>query len=266
MSELENAATGFSKSLPTSSPAPTGSDAVQNFYRILNITQDASRMEIRDAYMRLKSAYSSDNQALYSLFDENETKKTIELIDQAYLTLEDDKAREDYDRKLKTAMASSARKKQLQQQEAKTSAAASLHNQDLFAAEFQAATRERSSEVQSSTPPTPVIRATAQRSSDSEVQQTLTTILVDADTGDGDLLRKLREACGVSVEELQERTKILADYIRGIEENRFDRLPPAVYVRGFIRSFLKYLSVANPDRYAKAYADRLELWKNTTKS
>ena len=90
--------------------------------------------------------------------------------------------------------------------------------------------------------------------------------MADAETGDGDLLRKLREACGVSVEELQERTKILADYIRGIEENRFDRLPPPVYVRGFIRSFLKYLGVPNSDRFAKAYADRFDVWKSTAKA
>lgn len=263
MSDLVDATLGFGSG-PIGTKQGTEPTEVVNYYRVLNITQDASRMEIRDAYMRLKSAYNNDNQALYSMLDENETKKTLELIDQAYLNLEDEKAREDYNRKLKNSLAAQTRKKQAHghHQDARYTTSYSSAA-DAHAAEYHFGQRERGPE---SSFPSNLIRATAIRTSDPAVQEAMTAILTDADAGDGDLLRKLREACSVSIEELQERTKILSEYIRGIEENRFDRLPPAVYIRGFIRSILKYLAVVNPDRYAKAYADRLELWKTTAKT
>jgi len=40
--------------------------------------------------------------------------------------------------------------------------------------------------------------------------------------------------------------------LKAIEEDRFDLLPPQVYVKGFLRSYARSLAV-DPDRLARAY-------------
>jgi cytoskeletal protein RodZ len=83
----------------------------------------------------------------------------------------------------------------------------------------------------------------------------------DGDIGDGSILVRLREVAGVSQQEIQERTKISLEYIRGMENNRFDRLPQVVYVKGFMRSYLRYLNVPGLEKIVTAYAARLEAWQ-----
>ena len=260
----------------------TQADAV-NYYKLLNITPDATRMEIRDAYLRVKSAFNSENQAMYSIMSEDEARTHLATIDQAYLTLEDETSRERYDRRLKSQVAGSVVKRHVGPAPSYTNSHGGSHvnsynnshsgrshsqfsggsSMDLLAATM--------GEGDGFNHPTtirqvPVIRVTAQKSSAPDFKEALTQMIGDADKGDGDLLRRIREACGVTMEEMQERTKILADYIRGIEENRFDRLPPIVYVRGFIRSYLKYLAIPDPERFAVAYALRMEEWRSSARN
>jgi cytoskeletal protein RodZ len=83
----------------------------------------------------------------------------------------------------------------------------------------------------------------------------------EGDVGDGSILVALRQAVGVGQPEIQERTKISFDYIRSMETNQFDRLPKVVYVRGFMRSYLRYLNVPNPEKIVSAYVARLEAWQ-----
>lgn len=249
----------------------TQADAV-NYYKLLNITPDATRMEIRDAYLRVKSAFNSENQAMYSIMSEDEARSHLAMIDQAYLTLEDETSRERYDRRLKSQVAGSVVKRHV----GPTSAYNNSHTGRSYNSQFAGGSSmdllaATMGEADGFNHPTtirqvPVIRVTAQKSSAPDFKEALNEMLLDADKGDGDLLRKIREACGVTIEEMQERTKILGDYIRGLEENRFDRLPPIVYVRGFIRSYLKYLAIPDPERFAVAYALRMEEWRSSARN
>lgn len=70
----------------------------QNYYEVLDVKPDASQGEIRQAYLRSKSAYGRDSAALYSLFDEHQTRHIIETIEQAYLVLSNPEKRKEYDR------------------------------------------------------------------------------------------------------------------------------------------------------------------------
>lgn len=51
----------------------------------------------------------------------------------------------------------------------------------------------------------------------------------------GELFKELREKAGVTLEELSETSKIQITHLKNLEEERFDSLPPYVYVRGFIQ-------------------------------
>lgn len=52
----------------------------------------------------------------------------------------------------------------------------------------------------------------------------------------GELLAERREAHHLSVDRVSQLTHIKAEYIALIEKNEFEALPPAVYVKGYIRT------------------------------
>jgi cytoskeleton protein RodZ len=59
----------------------------------------------------------------------------------------------------------------------------------------------------------------------------------------GQLLREARERKGVSLEEVEAATKIRQKYLIALEEGDYEKLPPGVYVRGFLRSLAAYLDL-----------------------
>ena len=71
----------------------------------------------------------------------------------------------------------------------------------------------------------------------------------------GGLLRAVRQSQGTSLEQISERTKVGTGYLRCIEEEDFDRLPAAVYVRGFVTEFAKCLRL-DPEQVSQSYLRR----------
>ena len=76
-------------------------DSLVNYYEILEVEAGASRLKVREAYIRLKNTYSPANQALYSLMGESDTRKALEILEEAYRVLDDSILRSDYDSRLK---------------------------------------------------------------------------------------------------------------------------------------------------------------------
>jgi len=69
-------------------------------------------------------------------------------------------------------------------------------------------------------------------------------------------LRRMREARGMSLRQIATVTKIGMRYLEYIEGDRFDFLPPAVYLRGFLQEYAKQLGL-DPRGVAGAYMSRL---------
>ena len=241
--------------------APVRADV--NHYRTLNVAQSATGKEIREAYIRQKAMYCGDNQALYSMISDSEAQSTLVLVEEAFHILNDDLRRDAYDTQLriKTPTTRKFGGPTISGYTAGFGSQSHLHAPD-HGEHWRGVDHTQNVAVRPAQP----IRTTALGAGDESVQAAIAQILEDGDSADGDLFRRLREACQVSIDEMQDRTKILADYIRGIEENRFERLPPVVYVRGFLRSFLRYLAVPNADRLVSAYAGRLDAWRATSKT
>ena len=59
----------------------------------------------------------------------------------------------------------------------------------------------------------------------------------------GSLLKTERERLGLSREQITERTRMRTQVIEAIENEDWASLPPAVFVRGFLRSYAKVLGV-----------------------
>ena len=54
----------------------------QSFYEILEIGSDASKLQIREAFIRLKNTYSHGNQALYSLISEQDARESLDGLEE----------------------------------------------------------------------------------------------------------------------------------------------------------------------------------------
>lgn len=68
----------------------------------------------------------------------------------------------------------------------------------------------------------------------------------------GELLRQRRMSLGLTLADLQNRTKIRGKYIEAIERGDFDVIPGDVYLRGFIRSIAGELGI-DPGEAMQAY-------------
>ncbi|MBW2348231.1 MAG: helix-turn-helix domain-containing protein [Deltaproteobacteria bacterium] len=61
--------------------------------------------------------------------------------------------------------------------------------------------------------------------------------------GLGDLFRREREARGLGYTEISELTRLRPSFVEAIEEEAWDRLPPPVFVKGFLRSYARVLDL-----------------------
>jgi cytoskeletal protein RodZ len=62
-------------------------------------------------------------------------------------------------------------------------------------------------------------------------------------TSFGASLRRERELRGVSLQEISSSTKIGVSMLRAIEDDRFDKLPQGLFVRGFVREYARFLAL-----------------------
>ena len=72
----------------------------------------------------------------------------------------------------------------------------------------------------------------------------------------GTQLRRVREARGLSLQELGEQTKVSLAHLENIEAERFSQLPPPVYLRGFLMLVAKALKL-DPLRVAKDFLEQM---------
>lgn len=242
----------------------------QNYYEILNVEPNATKMAIREAYLRLKNTFGSGNAALYSLMSEDEAQANATAVEHAYKTLNDDTKRAEYDRSLGFDW---------EQRNARLSdipGAERAGRLDEIGASGQMESRNdshrndaahRFNQVITTTRSTlPVIKTKADNARTEPMQHRIASMIAEGDPGDGDLYKHLREAVGVSEAEMQERTKISLEYLRAMETNRFERLPQAVYVKGFLRSYFRYLAIPSAEQLVSAYGTRLEAWQTSRKN
>lgn len=70
----------------------------------------------------------------------------------------------------------------------------------------------------------------------------------------GYTLRQERERQNLTVEDIEQGTSIRAAYIEAIENGEYDKLPGAIYTKGFIKNYAKFLNM-DADAAAKEFAN-----------
>jgi len=73
-------------------------------------------------------------------------------------------------------------------------------------------------------------------------------------------LRQIREAQGRRLEEIADRTRINLTYLQDIEEEAMTRLPPEVFLRGYVGQYAAALRL-DAKGVAEGYLKRYRVWK-----
>jgi len=68
----------------------------------------------------------------------------------------------------------------------------------------------------------------------------------------GKTLRQIRERMGIDLETIAEETRINPKTLELIEEEEFEKLPPLVYLKGFLRGYAQSLGL-NPHKVVDEY-------------
>lgn len=238
-----------------------------NYYDVLEVKPDASPQELRDAYLRLKGAYSKNSVALYTLFSKEETEGMLRRIEDAYLILSHPEKRREYDRNHGLSSETDQmidRFKHVSPHEriitspapsTQTAPAFDPSEDPLIAPRLEAPASAQQQHAPVTMPsPSPAIsrqQPAPQRAEDPAIEADIS----GEKEWSGAFLRRVREARRLSVEEISEQTKISKTYIRAIEDEDFTKLPAAVFVRGFMVQICKMLRLSGDD-VAKAFLAR----------
>ena len=77
----------------------------------------------------------------------------------------------------------------------------------------------------------------------------------------GEQLKNLRSEGRVTLFEVSRETKIPVKYIEMIEEGKYEKLPPDVYVKGFLRAYAEFLGI-EPKKIIKLYEREKDIKNN----
>ena len=70
---------------------------------------------------------------------------------------------------------------------------------------------------------------------------------------------EFREEAGLTLEDVYDRTRIRLEYLRGIEEGNYDGFPEIVYIKGFIRTYLRVINA--PKDLLADFMAQLDRWQ-----
>jgi flagellar biosynthesis protein FlhG len=189
----------------------------QDHYELLELPRDASRDEVERAYRMARATWAEDGLASYSVAGASELARLRERVEEAYRVLSDVDARSAYDDALGALAAMKPAEVEID-----------------FDDEEEKLPAELPAEIESFED------------------------LSGPEDGrwSGASLRRTRLARGLEIEQITAVTKVKPVYLRCIEEERFDALPAAVYVRGFVTAYARCLGL-DPSRVANDYVERL---------
>ena len=200
-----------------------------NYYELLSISYNASSFEIRQAYKYILAIYEENSLATYSFFAEDERKLILSKIEDAFLTLIDDKKRKVYDNNLVNT--GEASDKILTDREKKKAIPIYLTSK----------ARENNNSL-----------ARIKKKIQENKAGDLATTMLKRDHISGKDLRNLRESLGIELEEIFQATKISPTALDAIEKDDVVNLPPRVYLISFLKSYAEALQV-DPKQVVEGY-------------
>ena len=204
-----------------------------NYYEMLNVKPDATFFEIRHAYNAALQMYQADSMISHSFFSQEERKQILSFVEKAYLTLINEKERQSYDNEL-------IRQGVLTATKWKVSPKKPVCIFDI----------NRNQGIKS------VLKSNDELREKIDQSKRIAEIIAQKEISGADL-NEIRNKLDVSIEHIAQETKISASYIKSIEEDNISRLPAAVFLKGFIKAYLKCLCLEPVDDISNKYMSTL---------
>jgi flagellar biosynthesis protein FlhG len=177
----------------------------QTLYEVLEIDPGASDEEIRRAFKRMREMYAAESMVVCGLYTPQRLDVVHARIDEAYDTLLDPERRKLYDVKL-----------------------------------FPEGIPTRATPM--SGVAAPIEAASPPKADATPAKVHAPEPIVDANTEiTGELLKTLREARGIDLAEISQRSKVSVHHLRSIEEESWAAMPAQVYLRGFLVELARFL-------------------------
>jgi flagellar biosynthesis protein FlhG len=191
-------------------------------YELLEVPPTASFEDIRRANRRIRDIYGTESIAVSGLYDPASLEAVHRRLDLAYTTLMDAAKRKDYDHEL---FPDGVPMPVSHPPSGPTDVAPPARPPAKGDDPAQLAAR----------PPMPEITGRTDYS--------------------GPLLRQIREAIGVELREIAEKSKIGMAYLQALEGEIWGKLPAPVYVRGFLAEYARALGL-DAERVKQTYLER----------
>jgi flagellar biosynthesis protein FlhG len=188
-------------------------------YDLLEVPPTASFEDIRRANRRIRDIYGAESIAISGLYDPASLEAVHRRLDLSYTTLMDAAKRKEYDMELFPDGVPMPVTPPVHSDAPAARPAAKVDDPATLAVR----------------PPMPEISSFTEFS--------------------GPLLRQIREAIGIELREIAERSKIGMAYLHALEGEVFAKLPAAVYVRGFLAEYARALGL-DPERVKQTYLAR----------
>jgi flagellar biosynthesis protein FlhG len=203
-------------------------------YDLLEVAPTASFEDIRRANRRIRDIYGAESVAISGLYDPAGLEAVHRRLDLAYTTLMDAAKRKEYDHELfpegvpapPSAIAVTPGEPR-----------APRPTPQILALDETSPAIER--------PPMPAVGPRTEYT--------------------GPLLRQVREALGIELREIAERSKIGMAYLVSLEGEQWPKLPATVYVRGFLSEYARILGL-DARRVVETYLERYRAARGATQN
>ena len=173
-----------------------------DYYELLEVSQDASKLTIQEAYQTSCSLFAPDSIVSYNFLSGEEREKLFQRFHKAYETLMNDQKRIEYDKK--------------------------MFNR---AGEWYRISKQSFSYSGKNT-------GNKKGGAGPEI------VLEDYKDKNGHIsLEKLREDLGFQPEDISNITRIRPPMIHALEKREFRKLPPATYIKGYLKSYADCLGL-----------------------
>ncbi|MDT8376437.1 MAG: helix-turn-helix domain-containing protein [Mariprofundaceae bacterium] len=168
-----------------------------DYYTLLQISPEASQIDIINAYRHAKLAYQQDSLAIYSLFSGQELEQIQIQIEEAYRVLSNPEKRRSYDaRQLQPGI-------NTDQSPQPGGNVIPLHKQNTGSPHHAAAEQQAGA----------------------------------CATCSGEALKGIREAKNITLEHIAQHTKISKRYLQAIEDEDAENFPETAYLKGYLRQY-----------------------------
>ncbi len=217
----------------------------KNYYEILEVAPNANHHEVLLAYNKAKKMYSMSNKDLSNLFSNEEIQQLGFLIEEAFGVLSHQDFKQTYEKQL----------------HAKSNSDIHLSLNDIKKPSEEKNSDGFKNKLQYQFSPNHLNQYKTSSHARYGIDENFELEICQQTQWTGSFLKKVREYKKISIEKMQEVTKVNPWYIKALEAMDYKNLPAAVFIRGYIVQIAKELGLNQKnvaDSYMKIYKTSIE--------